>query len=110
MTSCPKAKERAPECALSTHGGHFDPGEPFVRADPFQAIQIGALEPPVAIGEFVPFVPGEAPWQLAGAEMPPERARLEGPPEEGGLEGGGGPGAGPGDGKGVPPDPGSSPG
>jgi hypothetical protein len=54
-----------------------DPGEPFVRADMHQAIAIGALEPPVAIEEFVPFVPGEAPWELAGLEMPPARAALE---------------------------------
>jgi hypothetical protein len=54
-----------------------DPAEPFVRADLYQAIQIGALEPPMAIDEFVPFVPGEPPWELAGAEMSPERAALE---------------------------------
>lgn len=71
-----------------------DPGEAFVRADLFQAIQIGAIEPATAIGEFVPFVPGEAPWELAGAEMPPDRARLEAPPEEGGPEAAGGPGSG----------------
>ena len=69
-----------------------DPGEPFVRADPLQAIQIGALEPPMAIGEFIPFVPGEAPWELAGLEMPPERARLEARREQGGPGEGGGPG------------------
>lgn len=56
-----------------------DPGEPFVRADWHQAIQIGGLEPPMAIEEFVPFVPGEAPWELAGLEMSPERAALEPP-------------------------------
>jgi hypothetical protein len=56
-----------------------DPGEPFVRAGLHQAIAIGALEPPMGIEEFVPFVPGEAPWQLAGAEMSAERAALETP-------------------------------
>jgi hypothetical protein len=54
-----------------------DPEAPFVRADLFQGVAIGALEPAVALEEFVPFVPGEAPWQLAGAEMSPERAALE---------------------------------
>jgi hypothetical protein len=52
---------------------------PFVRADLVQAIAIGALEPAAAIEEFVPFVPGEAPWELAGVEMAPERAALEAP-------------------------------
>jgi hypothetical protein len=54
-----------------------DPGEPFVRADLHQGIAIGALEPPMILDEFVPFTPDEAPWQLAGLEMPPERAALE---------------------------------
>lgn len=57
-----------------------DPGEPFVRATLHQGIAIGALEPTVAIEEFVPFVPGEAPWELAGAEMHPARAALEAAP------------------------------
>ena len=67
-----------------------DPAEPFVRADLHQAVAIGALEPAVATEEFVPLVPGEAPWELAGAEMSPERAALEaeakraGPAEQGG--------------------------
>jgi hypothetical protein len=47
-----------------------DPEVPFVRADLVQAVAVGALEPAVAIEEFVPFVPGEAPWELAGAEKP----------------------------------------
>lgn len=54
-----------------------DPGEAFVRADLCQAYAIGALEPPVPIGEFVPFVAGEPPWELAGLEMSPERAAIE---------------------------------
>jgi len=54
-----------------------DPGEAFIRADLYQAIQIGALEPPVMTEAFVPFEPGEAPWELAGAVMPPELAALE---------------------------------
>jgi hypothetical protein len=56
-----------------------DPREAFVRADLHQAIAIGALEPVMAIDEFVPFVPGEPPWELAGAEMSAERAALEAP-------------------------------
>lgn len=47
-----------------------DPGAPFVRADLVQAFAIGALEPAAPLEEFVPFVPGEAPWELAGAEKP----------------------------------------
>ncbi|MGZ8354032.1 MAG: hypothetical protein ACXWUJ_13140 [Allosphingosinicella sp.] len=47
-----------------------DPGVPFVRADLVQGIAIGAIEPAAAIEEFVPFVPGEPPWELAGAEKP----------------------------------------
>lgn len=58
-----------------------DPGEPFVRADLHQAVQIGAIEPAMTTEEFVPFVEGEAPWELAGAEMSPERAALEPPPK-----------------------------
>jgi hypothetical protein len=54
-----------------------DPAVPFFRADALQAIAVGALEPPVAMETFEPFVPGEAPWELAGLEMPPERAALE---------------------------------
>jgi hypothetical protein len=57
-----------------------DPGEPFVRADLHQGIAIGALEPAMGIEEFVPFAPGEAPWQLAGAEMHPALAALEAEP------------------------------
>jgi hypothetical protein len=56
-----------------------DPGEPFVRAELHQGIAIGAIEPPMATDEFEPFVPGEPPWELAGAEMSPERAALEAP-------------------------------
>lgn len=47
-----------------------NPEVPFVRADLFQGIAIGALEPAAPLEEFVPFVPGEAPWELAGAEKP----------------------------------------
>jgi hypothetical protein len=53
-----------------------DPETPFVRADLFQGIAIGALEP-APMDAFEPFVPGEAPWELAGLEMTPERAALE---------------------------------
>jgi hypothetical protein len=62
-----------------------DPQVPFVRADLFQGIAIGALEPVTPPEEFVPFVPGEAPWELAGAEKPvaliamEERIRSKGP-------------------------------
>jgi len=61
-----------------------DPGAPFVRTDLVQAVAIGALEPAAATEAFEPFVPGEAPWELAGAERPAaliafeERTRSEG--------------------------------
>lgn len=62
-----------------------DPAQPFVRADLHQAYAIGAIEPPAATEEWVPFVEGEAPWELAGLEMSAERAALEAqaPPESG---------------------------
>ena len=54
-----------------------DPALPFFRADMHQAIAVGALEPSFPLEEFVPFVPGEPSWELAGLQMPPERAELE---------------------------------
>lgn len=54
-----------------------DPGEVFFRADLYQGIAIGAIELPAAFEPFEPFVPGEAPWEMAGLEMSPERAALE---------------------------------
>jgi hypothetical protein len=52
-------------------------GEPFVRlprdGDPYR----GSLVPAVEVEEWVPFTPGEAPWALAGLEMPPELAEIE---------------------------------
>jgi hypothetical protein len=70
-----------------------DPGESFFRsADPYR----GELLPAVTLEEFVPFTPGEPPWRLAGAEIPPEllalEARLAGK-EEGGEAAGGAEGA-----------------
>ncbi|HEX8308110.1 MAG TPA: hypothetical protein VF645_06785 [Allosphingosinicella sp.] len=69
-----------------------DPGAPFVRADLVEAIAIGALEPAARIEEFVPFVPGEAPWELAGAEKPAALIAFEAqarPAEPGPAEPGG---------------------
>ncbi|HEU0135025.1 MAG TPA: hypothetical protein VFR28_09395, partial [Allosphingosinicella sp.] len=43
-----------------------DPEVPFLRSDFDQAIAIGALEPVVPLEAFVPFVEGEAAWELAG--------------------------------------------
>ncbi len=57
-----------------------DPEVPFIRADMVQAIAIGALEPAAPLEEFVPFVPGEAPWQLAGADNPWAVAEIEAKP------------------------------
>jgi hypothetical protein len=62
------AYDRGGEAAVEATAD--DPAEPFVRADLRQAYAIGAIEPPVATEEWVPFVEGEAPWQLAGAEKP----------------------------------------
>jgi hypothetical protein len=54
-----------------------DPDKSFVRVgercNPFR----GELVPPVAVEEYVPFVAGEAPWRMAGAEVPAELARIE---------------------------------
>jgi hypothetical protein len=66
-----------------------DPGEPFVGLPHNGREYRGALEPPVTIEEWVPFTEGEAPWQLAGAEMPdwaPGGPGAE--PDEGGERGG----------------------
>ena len=52
-------------------------GEPFVRVGPGADPYRGELEPSVQVEEFVPFVPGEAHWTLAGLVMPPEQARIE---------------------------------
>jgi hypothetical protein len=52
------------------HAAADDPETPFVRADLFQGIAIGALEPAPPLEAFAPFVEGEAPWELAGAEKP----------------------------------------
>jgi hypothetical protein len=77
------ARARAAEAAFEQGGDAAieaaadDPGEAFVRTGHGGPHYIGALEPPVAVDEFVPFVEGEAPWELAGAEMSPERAALE---------------------------------
>jgi hypothetical protein len=57
-----------------------DPAVPFVRADLFQAVAIGALEPAAPLEEFEPFVPGEAPWELAGAEKPAALVAFEAQP------------------------------
>jgi hypothetical protein len=69
-----------------------NPEVPFVRADLFQGIAIGALEPAAPLEEFVPFVPGEAPWELTGAEKPAELIAFEaqaGPAEPARAEPGG---------------------
>jgi hypothetical protein len=44
-----------------------DPGESFVRTG--EGEYLGELVPGVELDEFVPFVEGEVPWQLAGAEV-----------------------------------------
>jgi len=79
LEACAARARRAD--AAYTRGGEAaaeaaadDPGESFFRsAEPY----CGELIPPVAIEEYVPFTPGEAHWRQAGAEMPPELARIE---------------------------------
>ena len=84
------AYERGGDAAVEAAAD--DPGESFVRAAWHQAITIGALEPPMITDEFVPFVEGEAPWELAGLEMSAECAALEAPapPERAKRAGSGG--------------------
>jgi hypothetical protein len=67
-----EAYEKGGEAAADA--AEDDPGESFFRsADPYR----GELVPAVTLEEFVPFTPGEAPWRLAGAEIPPELLALE---------------------------------
>jgi hypothetical protein len=63
--------------AAAAEAAADDPGAPFVRADLFQGIAIGALEPAAAVEEFVPFVEGEAAWELAGLEKPEALIAIE---------------------------------
>ncbi|HYJ30282.1 MAG TPA: hypothetical protein VEW25_08080 [Allosphingosinicella sp.] len=54
-----------------------DPAESFVRLHERGNPYRGDLIPPGMLEDFVPFAAGEAPWTLAGAEMSPERARIQ---------------------------------
>ena len=62
-----------------------DPAEPYVALPHNGTEYRGALEPPAALEDWVPFTEGEAPWRLAGAEVPEWPA--DGEPEEGEEEG-----------------------
>lgn len=53
-----------------------DPGESYIRAGD-GPVFLGELEPPSMLEEFVPFVDGEAPWRLAGADKPTALVALE---------------------------------
>jgi hypothetical protein len=76
------ARARAAEAAFEEGGeaaadAEEASGEAFVRLPPGGSPWRGALVPPVETEEWVPFTPGEAPWTLAGLDMPPERAEIE---------------------------------
>ncbi|HEX2764683.1 MAG TPA: hypothetical protein VHM92_12685 [Allosphingosinicella sp.] len=75
------ARAREAQAAYAQDGeaaveaGVDDPDNAFVRVLAPPAYH-GELEPP-GHEEFIPFTPGEAPWELAGLEMSEERARIE---------------------------------
>ena len=56
--------EDAADCA------ELDPDNSFVRVPPKGNAYRASLEWPAALEEWVPFAEGEAPWALAGAEVP----------------------------------------
>ena len=57
--------------------GLDDPDNPFTRVAPGQLEWRGSLEPVVMLDDHESLIEGEAPWSLAGLEMPEERARIE---------------------------------
>lgn len=70
------ARKRALEAAqgggamLRREAEADDPDIAFVETDPDGFAWQGELEPPVMLEEWVPFVPGEDPWDQIGAESP----------------------------------------
>lgn len=54
-----------------------DPAESFVRLREDDSPYLGVLVPPVLLQEVPELIPGEAHWQLAGAEMPAWAIALE---------------------------------
>ncbi|HYI47562.1 MAG TPA: hypothetical protein VEX35_03770 [Allosphingosinicella sp.] len=89
------ARARAADAAYEAGGeaaadaAEDDPEESFVRVEELGDPYRGELLPPMGLEEFIPFVPGEPHWSLAGAEMPPERLAIEAKsaPERGAIEG-----------------------
>ena len=79
-----------------------DPALPFVRQPPGAMEWDVALEPPVQLGEFVPFTPGEPAWELAGAPVPEALLRFEAELARRNAEEGDGGGAGAADGPAKP--------
>ncbi|HVQ09027.1 MAG TPA: hypothetical protein VMS43_11400 [Allosphingosinicella sp.] len=79
------ARARAADAACDQGGeaaadaAEDDPNESFVRVSPQGSPYRGELVPPVGLEEFVPFMPGEPHWSLAGAEMPAALLALEAP-------------------------------
>jgi len=77
------ARARAAEAEYDQGGqaafeaGLDDPDNPFVRTVPGRLEWRGSLEPVVTFEDHEPLIEGEAPWSLAGLEMPEERARIE---------------------------------
>jgi hypothetical protein len=70
------ARKRALEAAqgggamLRREAEADDPEIAFVETDPDGFAWEGELEPPMMLEEWVPFVPGESPWEQIGAEAP----------------------------------------
>ena len=67
------ARAREAYDAVGEEGADYaeaNPDEPFVTLPHNGREYRGALEPPVTLEEAVEFVPGEMPWQYAGAEVP----------------------------------------
>lgn len=68
------ARRRALDTAIDAGGMaardamEDDPDEPFIRLPPGGLEWRGALEPPVEIEEWVPFVEDEVPWEQVGAQ------------------------------------------
>ncbi|MFL9841465.1 LysR family transcriptional regulator [Sphingomonas sp. ST-64] len=69
------ARKRALDAAIDNGGTARreaeagDPATDYVEADPSGLDWRGALEPPVMLEEWKPFVPGEDPWERIGSEV-----------------------------------------
>jgi hypothetical protein len=81
------ARQRALEAAqqggamLRREAEVDDPDIAFIETDPDGFAWEGVLEPPVMIEEWVPFVPGEEPWEQVGADAADGAAPDAGAPD-----------------------------